>query len=107
MRLRNALTAFLYGASLSSNSVAEAQSQYSLDIPAGELASALDSLARQTHAEFIYSPDELRGAQTRGVHGNVSPETALRKLLEGTHFVVKMHPGGAMLVTRAEESSST
>jgi len=107
MRLRNALTAFLYGASLSSNSVAEAQSQYSLDIPAGELASALDSLARQTHAEFIYSPDELRGTQTRGVHGNVSPETALRKLLEGTHFVVKMHPGGAMLVTRAEESLST
>jgi iron complex outermembrane receptor protein len=104
MRLRNAITALLYGVSLSSNSVAQAQ--YSLDIPAGELTSALDSLARETHAEFIYSPDELRGAQTRGVQGNVSAETALRKLLEGTDFVVKTHPDGAMLITRAAESSS-
>src|SRR5215471_9995927 len=107
MRLRDALTALLlvYGVSLSSNSVAQAQ--YRLDIPAGELASALDSLARQTHAEFIYAPEEIKGVQTRGVHGNLSAETALRQLLEGTRFVVKLHPSGAMLITPAEESLST
>ena len=107
MRLRNALTALLllYGVSLSSNSVAQAQ--YRLDIPAGELASALDSLARQTHAEFIYAPEELKGVQTRGVHGNLSAEAALRRLLEGTRFIVKMHPSGAMLITPAEESLNT
>jgi iron complex outermembrane receptor protein len=107
MRLRDALTALLllYGVFMPSNSVAQAQ--YRLDIPAGQLASALDSLARQTHAEFIYSPDELRGVQTRGVHGSLSAQTALRQLLEGTGFVVKLHPSGAMLITPAQESLST
>lgn len=105
MRLRNAIAALVYGVSLSVNSMAEAL--YSLDIPAGELTSALNLLARQTHVEFIYSPDELEGVETRGVHGDVSAETALEKLLEGTDLVIKVHPGGAILITRGQARFST
>lgn len=87
MRLRRTPTALLYGFSWYSQSRAEAL--YSLDIPAGELTTALDILAHQTHAEFIYSADEIRGVKTHGVHGNVSAETAIERLLEGTQLVVK------------------
>ena len=76
-----------------------AEAVYSLDIPAGALTAALDILAHQTHAEFIYSADEIRGVKTRGVHGDVSAETAVQRLLEGTHLVVKVHPSGALLIT--------
>jgi len=55
----------------------------------------------------MYSPNELKGIETRGMHGEVSAETALKKLLEGTAFVVRVHPSGAILITRAEESTGT
>ena len=105
MRLRHTLTALLYGLCLCSRSMAEAV--YSLDIPAGELTTALDILAHQTHAEFIYSADEIRGVKTRGVHGDVSAEAAVQRLLEGTHLVVKVHPSGALLITSEADSFQT
>jgi|HubBroStandDraft_5_1064220.scaffolds.fasta_scaffold10093_2 iron complex outermembrane receptor protein len=102
MRLRHTLTALLYGLCWFSQSRAEAL--YSLDIPAGELTTALDILAHQTHAEFIYSADEVRGVKTHGVQGNVSAETAVERLLEGTQLVVKVHPSGAILISRGPDS---
>ena len=101
MRLRHALTALLYGLCLSSPSLAAAV--YSLDIPAGELAHALDILAHKTHAEFIYSADEIAGVTTHGVHGDVSAATAVEMLLEGTPLVLKVHPSGAFLITREHD----
>jgi iron complex outermembrane recepter protein len=105
MQLRFTLTALLYGLCWCSESRAEAR--YSLDIPAGELTNALDILAHQTHAEFIYSADEVRGVKTHGVQGKVSAETAVEKLLEGTQLVVKVHPSGAILISRGPDSFQT
>jgi hypothetical protein len=105
MRLRYTLTALLYGLCWYSQSRAEAL--YSLDIPAGELTTALDILAHQTHAEFIYSADEIKGVKTHGVQGKVSAETAVEKLLEGTQLVVKVHPSGAILISRGPDSFQT
>jgi hypothetical protein len=104
MRLRNALTALLYGFSLSSNSMAEIV--HNLDIPDGELTAALELLARQTHVEFIYSADDTKGVKTRGVHGDLSAEAAIEKLLEGTHLVIRVHPSGTILITRDQDSLS-
>jgi outer-membrane receptor for ferric coprogen and ferric-rhodotorulic acid len=70
------------------------------DIPAGDLVSALDLLVRQSHVELIYSADDLRGLRTSGVRGDVTAETAVHKLLEGTDLEVRMHPSGAILITR-------
>ena len=60
----------------------------------------LDLLARQTHVELIYSPNELKGVETGGVHGDVSAESAVRKLIKGTDLTVRVHPSGAILIAR-------
>jgi iron complex outermembrane recepter protein len=99
MRLRNALAAVVYGLSVSGNSAAGSPNH--LDIPAGDLTSALHLLARQTHVEFIYSAEDLKGVHTRGVHGDLTPESAVSKLLEGTDLTVIIHSSGAILITRS------
>jgi iron complex outermembrane receptor protein len=105
MRLRNALIALLCALSLPFNSVAAAV--YTFDIPAGELTASLEVLARQTHIELIYTPNDTEGVKTHGVHGNVSVEAALEKLLEGTHLVMRVHASGAILITRELESPTS
>lgn len=98
MWLRSALTTLVCGLSLAAHSVAGSAGR--LDIPAGDLTSALDLLAQQTHVEFIYSAEDLKGLRTRGVRGDLSAEAALRKLIEGTNLTVSVHPSGAILITR-------
>src|SRR3546814_6755464 len=50
---------------------AQAEPAPPINIPASDLVTALDSLARQSGAQFIYRADQLRGARTRGVRGNL------------------------------------
>jgi len=82
-------------------------STHYLDIPAGKLTTAIELLARQSRVEFIYSPEELEGLQTRGVHGNLSTREALARLLEGSGLVVTVHPSGAFLIRRPGASPKT
>lgn len=56
---------------------AVAQQTAQIDIPAGNLVTALDTLARQTGVQFVYSADQLAGLDTRGAHGNLSAQQAL------------------------------
>ena len=46
-----------------------AQEPGRIDIPAGDLAGALDTLARTSGTQLIYQADQLRGLRTAGVHG--------------------------------------
>jgi iron complex outermembrane recepter protein len=105
MGLRSASAALLLGLSLCS--LARAEDIYTVDIPAGELTTALDALARRTHAELIFSADGIKGVKTRGVHGDVSAQTAVERLLEGTHLVMKVHPSGAILIAHELENSAS
>src|SRR5262245_24873592 len=98
MRLGGALAALIHGLALSAYSLAASSEHF--DIPAGELISALDLLARQSHVEFIYSADDLKGLRTGGVRGVLSAETAVHRLLRGTGLAVIGHPSGAILITR-------
>jgi iron complex outermembrane receptor protein len=98
MRLRRALTSLVYGVSLSAYSAVSSASH--LDIPAGDLTSALELLARQAHVEFIYSAEDLQGLHTRGVNGDLTAEAALRKLIEGTGLTMSVHSSGAILIAR-------
>jgi iron complex outermembrane receptor protein len=102
--MRNALIALLCCLSLP-NSMAAAV--YTFDVPAGELTTALEVLARQAHIELIYTPNDTEGVKTRGVHGNVSVQAAIEQLLEGTHLVMSVHASGAILITREEESAKS
>ena len=69
-----------------------------VDIPPGDLTSALESLARQSNVELVYRSEQLKGIQTRGVSGNLTPSQAVTKLLEGTPLGVRTDASGAILI---------
>jgi iron complex outermembrane receptor protein len=70
-------------------------------IPAGNLVTALDNLARQSGAQFIYQADQLKGLRTPGVSGALSTDDALQRLLAGSGFTVHHDAAsGAMVIVK-------
>lgn len=53
-------------------------------IPAQDLGSALQTLARERGLQFVYITEEVNGRRTQGVVGVFTPEEALKRLLTGT-----------------------
>ncbi|HEY8328093.1 MAG TPA: STN domain-containing protein, partial [Rhodanobacter sp.] len=84
--LRGAM--FVLACSVSAMASAQSAAVRPIDIPAGDLVTALDTLARQSGAQFIYQADQLRGLRTSGVHGTLSADDALGRLLAGSGFTV-------------------
>jgi iron complex outermembrane recepter protein len=77
------------------------------NIPPGELAPALESLAKETGLELIFQPEALKGIRTRGVTGNLSPQEAVARLIDGTRLIIRTNAAGAMLIVAPESSSET
>src|SRR5688572_3066506 len=75
-------------------------------IPAGDLTTALDTVARQYGLEILYRPDQMRNTRTAGVAGTMPAEQAVRKLLEGTSFTLSRDESGAILVALRPEQAS-
>ena len=74
-----------------------------IDIPAGDLVSGLDAFAAQSGTQLLYRADQLKGVRTRGVHGNVSPDEALQKLLSGSGYGIRRDAStGAVVIVRAD-----
>ena len=71
-----------------------------IDIPAGSLVTALDTLARQTGVQFVYSADQLTGLTTRGARGNLSAQEALADLLAGTGYSAHRDASGAVVIVK-------
>jgi iron complex outermembrane receptor protein len=70
-----------------------------LNIPPGDLVTALETLARQSGAELVYQASQLAGIKTNGVSGVLSPHDAVSRLLVGTKLKVSADAGGAMLIS--------
>jgi iron complex outermembrane receptor protein len=96
MRARSVLVAV--ACSLSLVARAYAVDAWRVDVPAGDLTSALESLARQSDIELVYRVEQLKGLQTRGVAGELTPTQAVRKLLEGTPLIIRTDASGAILI---------
>ncbi|MET1162805.1 MAG: secretin and TonB N-terminal domain-containing protein, partial [Pseudoxanthomonas sp.] len=71
-----------------------------INIPAGELVTALDALARQSGAQFVYRADQLQGLRTSGVQGARSAQEAVDRLLQGSQFVAQRDASGAMVIVK-------
>lgn len=71
-----------------------------LDIPAGDLVSALDAYAKQSGTQLVYRADQLRGARTAGVRGETSATQALDRLLAGSGFSARRDPSGAVVIVQ-------
>ncbi|HVS76337.1 MAG TPA: STN domain-containing protein, partial [Steroidobacteraceae bacterium] len=69
---------------LVSPGVRAAESARHFDIPAEPLAAALDEFARQADVTLLFSSTLAARARTAGVHGDLTVNAALSRLLRGT-----------------------
>jgi outer membrane receptor protein involved in Fe transport len=96
--LRNVF--FVMASSLPMLAGAQGESPRRVDVSAGDLVTALDTLARQSGAQFIYQADQLKGHHSPGAHGMLSTDDALRQVLAGSGFGVRRDASGAMVIVR-------
>jgi iron complex outermembrane recepter protein len=80
---------------------AHAQTASSLNIPAGDLASALDAYARQSGTQLVYRADQLKGARSGGISGQAASPQSLDALLKGSGFTAQRDASGAVLIVPA------
>jgi iron complex outermembrane receptor protein len=90
-------SALIGGASIIAVNTAHAAN---FDIPQGDLRSALNAYATQALIPLIVSDEEIKNAQSRGVHGELAADVALARILAGTGFSPHRTPSGAILVER-------
>src|SRR4029077_20910574 len=108
--LRSTLAAGDCVISISGHAVADPAEQ--IDVPAGDLIPALESLEKQAAIELVFQPDQLKSLHTRGVKGMFQPEAAIKILLKGTPLELRTDPTGAMVIapphskTLANDSAS-
>jgi outer membrane receptor protein involved in Fe transport len=60
-----------------------AQSAVRVDIPRGEASATLQTFARQTGVQIFAPAEVVRGVTTRPVSGQLTPQAALARMLEG------------------------
>lgn len=80
------------------------QQSVTLAVPAGSLAGALNSLARQTGLQIGYDSALVRGRSSRGLSGAFLPREALERLLAGTGIEATF--SGQRTVTLASDAPS-
>jgi iron complex outermembrane receptor protein len=91
------LAAFTCSVSLAAFAFADSPRQ--IDVPAGDLITALESMARQADVELAFQPEQLKGLRTKGVTGLLTTRDAVRKLLEGTRLQLRTDElTGAMMI---------
>ena len=61
------------------------------------LGAALSQLGQQTSLQVFFSPDMVAGKQAPAVDGNLSPEQALRQLLQGSGLDYQIDAGSVTL----------
>jgi len=78
--------------------LASGASAGAINVPAGSLEGALDAYSAQTGVQLLYAQSVLKGAQTRGVKGNLSADEALSRILSGTGFSIRRDSGVIAIV---------
>ena len=68
------------------------------NVAPGDLKSALDAYIAQAGVQLLYRVDDIKGLSTKGIKGNLPPEEALAKLLEGTPMKVRRDASGAIVI---------
>lgn len=92
-------------AALAAQAAEAAPASGSINVPAGDLAVALNALARQSDTQLVYSANELKGRRTAGVQGAATPDQALQQLLKGSGFSASRDGAtGAVLVARVDQA---
>ncbi|VVO47224.1 TonB-dependent siderophore receptor [Pseudomonas fluorescens] len=69
----------------------------SIHIPAQPLGQALSQLGQQTSLQVFFNPELVAGKQAPAVDGDISPEQALRQLLQGSGLQYQIDQGSVTL----------
>ena len=77
-----------------------------VNIPAGDLSSALTTWSQQAGVLLLHSSALLKGLQTQGVQGTYTPEEALRILLDGTGLEYRFSDANTAVLQAAATSGA-
>ncbi|MGY2486553.1 STN domain-containing protein [Cupriavidus sp. CP313] len=88
--------------------VGRAAAEMAFDLPAQPLKAALSRYDAQTNMSVFYPSELAEGRTSRAVHGTLTPEQALHRLLQGTGLAARAAAGDAfVLVPSGEEPASS
>lgn len=79
-------------------SPAQAESAQSFDIPAQSLASALNAFGRQSGLQVSMAASVAHGMSSQPVHGVLTADQALSRILAGTGLPFQITPDGTALI---------
>jgi outer membrane receptor protein involved in Fe transport len=96
-----ASASFLFVAGFAAGATAQ-----DFNVPSGDLKSALDAYATQSGTQLMYGDRLVEGVQTKGVHGALSPDAALTRILKGTGFEMRRDASGAIAIVRQEAGNT-
>ncbi|HEV2561054.1 MAG TPA: TonB-dependent receptor [Rhizomicrobium sp.] len=68
------------------------------DIPKGDLKGALDAYITQAGVPLVVMADAVKHARTKGAKGDLAPDVALARILNGTGFVARRDSSGMIAV---------
>lgn len=74
-------------------------------LPAQDLATTLQSIARQSGREILFDDEAVRGRRAPAISGNLTPEQAVRAAIGGTGLVVEER-AGALVVRGSPRADS-
>jgi iron complex outermembrane receptor protein len=73
---------------------------HEMNIPSGDLKTALDMYASQSGIQLLYNVADLKGLSTKGVHGTLSDEQALSTILINSGLQIKRDGANAIVIFR-------
>jgi hypothetical protein len=77
------------------------ESKRAFNIPAEAAEQTLKQFAAQSGLEVLYSTQAAAGVRTKAVRGELTPETAIKQMLQGTPlFAVKDAKNGVLRIAR-------
>lgn len=85
---------------------ATADQPIKIDLPSGSLQQALEELADRSQLQILYDPELLRGLQTQGLHGTLTPAKALAQLLVKTDITFEFTASDAVALRAKSRTNS-
>lgn len=101
----NLLRALFLSAGLLAGTAWAGDQHYKLNLPAGSLSAAVETLARQTNLQVLFDQKLLEGKTTAGLSGDYTAREALEKLLGGSGISFSFTAADAVSLKRGAPHS--
>ncbi|WP_198970316.1 TonB-dependent receptor domain-containing protein [Xylophilus sp. ASV27] len=98
--------ALVGGLSVQAQAQGQVPAPHGFDVRGGDLKTALEAYTAQGGVQLLYKVDDVNGVATRGVKGELSPQDALARLLEGTALLTRRGDDGAIVIYAAAPAAS-